>query len=79
MYITIMFKNKSKEFVGRSYDYELLAGEEVPEVGSIIRMMDSNCKPVCYGTRVKVVGIKNKSDLAKVAIKYTKASLDEDE
>ena len=79
MYISVQFKNKNKEFVGKHYDYELLPDEKVPAVGSIIRMMDENYNFVCYGTRVMVTSVKMESASAKVAIRCLETTLDDDE
>ena len=52
--ISVQFKNKSKEFVGKSYDFLLNAEEETPKRGDIIRLMDNNDSWLFYGTRVRV-------------------------
>ena len=76
MVVSVQFKNKNKEFTGRTYDYELCEGEVVPEKGDIIRMLDENYELLCYGTRVKVVDVKD-SDEDLVKIRYMEASMDE--
>lgn len=76
MVVSVQFKNKNKEFTGRIYDYELCEGEVVPEKGDIIRMLDENYELMCYGTRVKVVDVKDVSD-DLVKIRYMEASMDE--
>lgn len=77
MFISIQFKNRNKEFVGNTYDYELVKNEPVPALNSIIRMVDENDNPVCYKTRVKVVTIKENSTTANKKIKCILSSLDE--
>lgn len=78
MFITVQFKNKDKVFRGRTYDYLLNKEEDVPEVGQIVRLMDSNYNYLCYGTRVKVVGVKEKSEVKDpMIVRYVTASLED--
>lgn len=77
MVVSVQFKNKNKEFVGNTYDYELVKGEKVPRKGQIIRMMNEHYEYLCYGTRVKVVDVKPKSDTAKMAIRYVEDTLED--
>ena len=76
MFISVQFKDKDKNFKGKIYDYELLT-DIVPKVGDIIRMIDKDNEPVCYGTRVKVVAVKSETDV-KVwdKVNYLLSSLD---
>lgn len=62
MFISVQFKDKNKIFKGKTYDYELLTNV-TPQVGDIIRMLDKDNEPVCYGTRVKVVAVKTETDV----------------
>lgn len=77
MFVSVQFKDKAKNFRGRIYDYELAKDEEVPAVGSIIRMMDENYNYICYGTRVKVTDVKRKSETAKTKIRCLITTLDD--
>lgn len=77
MFISVQFKDKNKVFRGKHYDYEIANGEEIPKVGSIIRMMDENYDFVCYGTRVKVMAVKLKSETAKIKIRCLETTLDD--
>ena len=63
MFVTVQFKDRNKVFKGRTYDYLLNREEIVPQVGQIIRLMDNNYNYLCYGTRVKVVGVKETSEV----------------
>ena len=42
MVITVQFKDRNKNFRGRTYDYLLHKEEDIPKNGDIIRMMDEN-------------------------------------
>lgn len=77
MFISVQFKDKNKVFKGKIYDYELLDGVPTPQIGDIVRMLDKDDKPVCYGTRVKIVAIKAATDV-KVwdKVKYLTTTLD---
>jgi uncharacterized protein YhfF len=77
MFISVQFKDKNKVFKGKIYDYELLT-DVVPKVGEIIRMVDKDNEPVCYGTRVKVVAVKAETPI-KVwdKVNYLIASLED--
>ena len=55
--ISVQFKNKNKEFVGKTYDYLLNKTEDKPCRGDIIRLMDKDCNWIAYGTRVKVTDV----------------------
>ncbi len=77
MFITVQFKDKNKIFRGKTYDYELNEEEKIPEKGSIIRMVDNNYNYICYGTRVKVVDIKECSVTARTQIRVIPSSLEE--
>lgn len=78
MFITVQFKNKDKVFRGRTYDYLLNKEEDVPEVGQIVRLMDSDYNYLCYGTRVKVVDVKEKSEVKEpMTVRYVTASLED--
>ena len=76
MVVSVQFKNRNKEFVGKTYDYELCEGERVPTKGDIIRMLDENYDLMCYGTRVKVVDVKRSSDRVQTKIRYLEATMD---
>lgn len=79
MYISVQFKNKNKDFVGKAYDYLLNKEEIPPEKGDIIRMMDDNYNYICYGTRVKVVDVVNADKDNLTSIRYVKTTLDDKE
>lgn len=77
MFVTVQFKDRNKVFKGRTYDYLLNREETVPRVGQIIRLMDDNYNYLCYGTRVKVVGVKETSEVKEpVSVRYVVASLE---
>ena len=77
MFVTVQFKDRNKVFKGRTYDYLLNREEVVPQVGQVIRLMDDNYNYLCYGTRVKVVGVKETSEVKEpVSIRYVVASLE---
>ena len=42
MVITVQFKDRNKNFRGKTYDYLLHKEEDIPKNGDIIRMMDEN-------------------------------------
>lgn len=83
MYISVQFKNKNKDFVGKAYDYLLNKEEIPPEKGDIIRMMDDNYNYKFYGTRVKVVDVFNDEKKLNVpkeniaSIRYVQSSMEE--
>jgi hypothetical protein len=79
MYITVQFKNKNKDFVGKLYDYALNKEETPPKQGDIIRMMDDNYNYLCYGTRVKVIDVVNADKKDLTSIRYIKTTLDDKE
>ena len=77
MFVTVQFKDRHKVFKGRTYDYLLNREETVPQVGQVIRLMDDNYNYLCYGTRVKVVGVKETSEVKEpVSVRYVVASLE---
>ena len=77
MFVTVQFKDRNKVFKGRTYDYLLNREETVPQVGQIIRLMDDNYNYHCYGTRVKVDGVKETSEVKEpVSVRYVVASLE---
>lgn len=76
MFIEVQFKNKQLIFGGKTYDYEVVG--EVPEKGSIIRMLNEDkSKAVANGTRVKVVDVKSTSASSIQKVSCVKSSLDE--
>ena len=83
MYISVQFKNKNKDFVGKAYDYLLNKEEIPPKKGDIIRMMDDNYNYKFYGTRVKVVDVFNDEKKLNVpkeniaSIRYIQSSMEE--
>lgn len=78
MFVTVQFKDRNKVFKGRTYDYLLNREETVPQVGQIIRLMDDNYNYLCHGTRVKVVGVKETSEVKEpVSVRYVEASLED--
>lgn len=78
MYLTVQF-HRGEEFVGKSYDYQLVVGKEPPKVGDVIRMLsDDEKRAICNGTRVKVLAVKAESDCAQPqVISYKKSSMEE--
>ena len=78
MFIGIQFKNKKKEFVGKTYNFELSEGEDIPTEGDIVRLMDEDYDLMFYGTRVKIIEVipqlASSEEVAKV--RYLKASMD---
>jgi hypothetical protein len=79
MVITVQFKDRNKNFRGKTYDYLLHKEEDIPKNGDIIRMMDENYNYLCYGTRVKVTNLRHSvsSDKEKLSvIRYVAATLD---
>lgn len=78
MYLTVQF-HRGEEFVGKSYDYQLVVGKEPPKVGDVIRMLsDDEKRAICNGTRVKVLAVKEESECAQPqVISYARASMDE--
>ena len=79
MVITVQFKDRNKNFRGRTYDYLLHKEEDIPKNGDIIRMMDENYNYLYYGTRVKVTNLRHSvsSDKEKLSvIRYVAATLD---
>lgn len=79
MVITVQFKDGNKNFRGKTYDYILHKEETIPKNGEIIRIMDENYNYLCYGTRIRVTGIRHSvpSDKEKLSvIRYVTATLD---
>ena len=79
MVITVQFKDRNKNFRGKTYDYILHKEETIPKNGEIIRMMNENYNYLYYGTRVRVTGIRHSvsSDKEKLSvIRYVTATLD---
>ena len=75
--ISVQFKNKNKEFVGRTYDFLLCEDEEVPKTGDIVRLLDPNYELKFYGTRVKLTNVRVTSEPVKYdRVRYLKAALD---
>ncbi len=78
MFVTVQFKDRNKVFRGRTYDYLLNREEAVPQVGQVVRLMDDNYNHLCYGTRVKVVDVKERSEVKDpVSVRYVEASLED--
>ena len=76
MFISVLFKNKSMVFGGKSYDFEVVG--EPPKKGDIIRMLsEDKTKAVCNGTRVKVVDVKNTCSVPVEKVCCVKSSLEE--
>ena len=79
MVITVQFKDRNKNFRGKTYDYILHKEETIPKNGEIIRMMNENYNYLYYGTRVRVTGIRHSvpSDKEKLSvIPHVTATLD---
>lgn len=77
MFVTVQFKDRNKIFRGRTYDYLLNREEVVPRVGQIVRLMDDNYNYLYYGTRVKVVDVKERSEVKDpISVRYMEASLE---
>ena len=78
MFVTVQFKDRNKVFRGRTYDYLLNREEAVSQVGQVVRLMDDNYNYLCYGTRVKVVDVKERSEVKDpVSVRYVEASLED--
>lgn len=78
MFISVQFKDKNKNFRGRTYDFKLSKNIETPAVGTIIRMYREDGSKCCNATRVRVVGVKENSQIADSnPIDYDVASLDD--
>ncbi len=78
MFVTVQFRNRENEFCGKTYDFELCENTPTPPIGSIIRMVNEEGKPVCNRTRVKVVDVKYAAAHAEPqTIKYQMSSMDE--
>ncbi len=77
MVISIMFKDKNKVFKGKTYDFILNKEETIPEKGSIIHLMTSNYDYKFYGTRVKVVDVKETSQTATEEVRFILSSLED--
>lgn len=54
MIVSIKFKNKNKVFCGKTYDFNLIKGTNIPKRNDIVRMIDRNGNFCFYGTRVRV-------------------------
>lgn len=78
MVITVQFKDKNKVFKGRTYDYLLNKEEELPQKGSIIRMMDNDYNYICNGTRTRVVNVRKatKGDEGLKVIRYINSTME---
>ena len=75
--ISVQFKNKSKEFIGKTYDYLLEKSEDIPRRGDIVRLMDKDCNWVCHGTRVKVADVLTTENVPNLQeVTYVKSSMD---
>lgn len=58
MIVSIRFKDKNKVFRGRTYDFNLIKGTNIPKQNDIVRMIDRNGNFCFYGTRVQVERIR---------------------
>lgn len=73
--ISVQFKDKDKNFRGKLYDFKVA---KAPKVGSIIRMYDKDfTKPVCNATRVRVVEVKDNSDVETEEIGFIETTLED--
>lgn len=79
MFITVQFKDREKNFRGKTYDFKLAKGTVPPRSGDIIRMYNEDGGACCNATRVKVVDVKTYSKTAdlKKSIWYEEASLED--
>lgn len=80
MTVSVRFKDRNKNFCGKTYDYILHGDELLPRSGDIIRMMDSEYNYICNGTRVRVENVRHtsNSDVARLStIRYIKATMEE--
>lgn len=62
MVITVQFKDRNKNFRGRTYDYLLHKEEDIPKNGDIIRIMDENYGYLYHGTRTRVVNVRKETE-----------------
>ena len=78
MVITVQFKDRNKNFRGRTYDYLLHKEEDIPNNGDIIRMMDENYNYLCYGTRTRIVNVRKEMerDSGLKVIRYINATME---
>lgn len=58
MIISVQFKDKNKNFRGKSYDCLLHKEERIPRCGEIVRLMDEDYEYKHYGTRVMVTNVR---------------------
>lgn len=78
MVITVQFKDRNKNFRGKTYDYLLHKEETIPKNGEIIRMMDENYNYLCYGTRTRIVNVRKETerDMGLKVIRYINATME---
>ena len=78
MVITVQFKDRNKNFRGRTYDYLLHKEEDIPNNGDIIRMMDENYNYLYYGTRTRIVNMRKETerDMGLKVIRYINATME---
>ena len=78
MVITVQFKDRNKNFRGRTYDYLLHKEEDIPKNGDIIRMMDENYNYLYYGTRTRIVNVRKETEryMGLKVIRYINATME---
>ena len=79
MVITVQFKDRNKNFRGKTYVYILHKEETIPKKWEIILLMYANYNYLYYCTRIRVTGIRHSvpSDKEKLSvIRYVTATLD---
>ena len=78
MVITVQFKDRNKNFRGRTYDYLLHKEEDIPKNGDIIRMTDENYNYLYYGTRTRIVNVRKETerDMELKVIRYINATME---
>ena len=78
MVITVQFKDRIRNFRGRTYDYLLHKEEDIPKNGDIIRMMDENYNYLYYGTRTRIVNVRKETEryMGLKVIRYINATME---
>ncbi len=78
MVITVQFKDRNKNFRGKTYDYLLHKEEDIPKNGDIIRMMDENYGYLYHGTRTRIVNVRKETgrDMGLKVIRYINATME---
>ena len=78
MVITVQFKDRNKNFRGKTYDYILHKEETIPKNGEIIRLMDENYNYLYYGMRIRIANVREETekDIGLKVIRYINATME---